>query len=474
MEKQRKLSRKKSNRKISTSIQHKESFISLATSVNELLQETKKYDKYHRYSAKLQYIFVFVMGVLYLFYGITRYISSRNHHQINTFIIDTDTSYPVPVSMVCQDASLHTNNPFTDHHQSSFHIINKSFVNITQLVVDRSAMSIIPFLDPKIKFVTDPKEILNLSIWNVVDFNPSETFPYYYNGTILLFNVTVIFQCQIILPPKDASFEFGYLQSYLYHKPGLGDIDQTLEKFDESIDIPMYMSKQFRYKIIHRIFHFDGLMDSITNRFPSTTTNSLTAAQLCLAAFSYGTTIYAAPWSITNFVLSLVTHKYLKNNLFFSKYNNVDAFDVNTVSSLSEIGAKPAYYNNFSWDSDSSIVSFNHFPHQQNEKLTGYCNISHPKQSQQCETTHNFYHQYDEEYLDYTFFDLLSGLGGIVTGSFSLSAMIIKFLLYGFTCCKWKFKGLAPYPSMSEADKVQLSRFHKMENSASDRIPNLN
>ena len=87
----------------------------------------------------------------------------------------------------------------------------------------------------------------------------------------------------------------------------------------------------------------------------------------------------------------------------------------------------------YSWDPDSAIISFNHYPHQQNEKLTSNCNITEPEQ---CRTTQNFYHEYDEEYLDYTFFDFLSGFGGIVTGSYSFSAMVIKFLLYGFSCGK--------------------------------------
>jgi len=357
--------------------------------------------------------------------------------------------------MVCQDASANNNSNIGD----------QSFVNITQLVVDEFAISIKPtFQNPDIVFVDNPNQVLNLSHWNVLDFDRNRTFPYVYQGRNLSFNVTILFQCQVILPPKDRSFKFGYLQNYIYGRPGLGEIDPTLASFNEDINIPEYMSKQFRYKIIHRIFHFDALYNSIKNRYPNVTENSLTLNEVSLAAFSYGTTIYAAPWSITNFILSLITHKYLKNNPIFAKYTTIDSFDVNTISTLSDI----EHVNNpyYPWDADSSIISFNHFPHEQNEKLTGSCNASDARHSN-CGATQNFYHQYDEEYLDYTFFDLLSGLGGIVTGAYSFSAMIIKFLLYGFSCCKWKFTGLAPYPSMSEQEMNKLKRHQKMESGSS-------
>ena len=180
---------------------------------------------------------------------------------------------------------------------------------------------------------------------------------------------------------------------------------------------------------------------------------------MSLAAFSYGTTVYASPWGITDFVLSLITHKYLLNQplpsaLFGNEYKTVHSFDVNVVSSLSEIYVPDI--PNISVSQDASIVSFNHFPHEQNEKLRVDCNLSHP---QQCSPTQNFYHRFDEEYMEYTLWDLLSGLGGIVTGSFSLCAMIIKVTLFGV----WKWKGLAPYPPLSKAFQEQLRRFNRME-----------
>lgn len=272
------MSRKQSLRKGSASIQgdmiqHKQSLVSLsvAESIRKLVDETEKHDRYHRRSAKIQYVFVFIMGVLYLIYGINRFVHSTKHHQVNTFITNTDESYPVPITMVCQDASANNNS----------NISSQSYVNITQLVIDQYPITINPnFLNQKIVFVNNPNEILNLSHWNVLDFNRNKTFPYIYKKGNLTFNVTILFQCQVLLPPKDDEFKFGYLQNYIYHKPGLGDIDPTLYSFNENINIPEYMSKQFRYKIIHRIFHFDALYNSIKNRYPSATESTLTLSQV--------------------------------------------------------------------------------------------------------------------------------------------------------------------------------------------------
>eukprot|EP01084_Bolivina_argentea_P126066 223288_1 len=429
---------------------HKQSLLSIAESVSVIKEEQKRHDKYHKYFAKIQYIFILIMGALYLIYGITRYAQSARHHRVNTYITNTDISYPVPVTMVCQDASAIRNNS---------HIHLNSFVNITQLVIDTTAFSINPHIfNPQISFIDNPLQILNLSRWNALQFFRNKTFLYVYKNGSIEFNVTVLFQCQVILPPIDRAFNFGYLQNYLYHKPGLGTVDSTLKSWRENISIPQYMTKQFEIKLIHRIFHFDALYSSIKNKYPHVSTHNLTLSQVALAAFSYGITIYAAPWSVTNFIMSLITHKYLRNNLLFTHYNTIDSFDINTVSSLSEIYDIPTLIApNVS--QDTAIISFNHFPHQQNAKLTGNCTGDY----HQCNAVQRFYHQYDEEYMEYTFFDLLSGLGGIVTGSYSFSALVIKLLLFGFAFGKFRFKGLAPYPSMNKTERDRLRRFNKIE-----------
>lgn len=138
--------------------------------------------------------------------------------------------------------------------------------------------------------------------------------------------------------------------------------------------------------------------------------------------------------------------------LFGQKYKTVHSFDVETISSLSEIYVPDL--PNLTVSEDVSVVSFNHFPHQQNAKLQVGCNLT----EHQCSATHKLYHRYDEEYLEYTLWDLLSGVGGIVTGSYSFCAMVIKLALFG---C-WKWGGLAPLPPLGKAFQEQLRRFHKL------------
>jgi len=425
---------------------------SVSTTVDDLVKERDQHEQYHRVCARFQYAFVLMVAIGYLVYGTTRYSQSMAYHRVNSYITNTDTSYPVPVTMVCQNVLRSNVSQF------------ESLVNITQIIVDKTPMSFKPTFKPDIDFVDDPAHILNLSRWNALEFVINKTFPFHFSpqNRSIEFNVTLLFQCQILVPPKDATFRFGYLQTYLYYKSGLGEISQTLGRFDANYKIPHFMTAQFQYKVIHRIFHFEALLNSVRNRFPDATADRLNLSQVSLAAFSYGTTVYASPWSITDFVLSLITHKYVENEvvpLFGTKYKTVDAFDVETVSSLSEIFAPDLepIAPNWTLKEDMSVVNFNHFPHEQNSRLKVDCNITHPRE---CEATNNFYHRYDEEYLEYTIWDLLSGLGGIVTGSYSLFAMIIKFALFG---C-WKWDGLAPYPPLGKTFEKQLRTFQKIDN----------
>ena len=116
------MSRKTTLSRKGSSVQdsQRDALLSIANSVHELMQETKRHDQIHRCSAIIQYIFVLIMGILYLVYGIQRYIDATKHYQVNTYIVNTDTSYPIPVTMVCQDA---TNDTATT--------TDISYVNIT-------------------------------------------------------------------------------------------------------------------------------------------------------------------------------------------------------------------------------------------------------------------------------------------------------------------------------------------------------
>ena len=64
--------------------------------------------------------------------------------------------------------------------------------------------------------------------------------------------------------------------------------------------------------------------------------------------------------------------------------------------------------------------------------------------------------KYNIEYSSYTWPDLLSGLGGILSGANGLMSKLFFILLFGIPCIK--FNGIAPYPTLDDNFKQRIQR----------------
>ena len=64
--------------------------------------------------------------------------------------------------------------------------------------------------------------------------------------------------------------------------------------------------------------------------------------------------------------------------------------------------------------------------------------------------------KYNIEFASYTWLDLLSGLGGILSGTNGLMGKVFFIILFGLPLIK--FNGIAPYPNINDNLKQRIQR----------------
>eukprot|EP01084_Bolivina_argentea_P049121 90391_1 len=389
--------------------------------------EIKTFDKRAKI-AKYTIFGIMILGAIYyLVWGSIQYSKARNHHSVKTFVDGDTANMTIPISMGCQP------------------IINGSVVLIEAYAVDAETIT-----QQQMQHITDVTQVLEFDKWLRLSFEiDNMQYINLTNYNYSDYNVTVTYQCEMVIPPKNTLFKTEIIQTWLYYAPGMDDVNTYLEK-NFKVNLPNFMVREFEYKVIQKSAHFDEIMYQVSQ---NTGSSKITMMDVVATMFDFGNALYGTPWSAVPVQLALVTHRYVTDHGLYVTTKDVNKYSIAQDGVLRVIGGAS---QTSKLATDTAPIYFIMTP-----KTTGAAVKIYNRSFSKPNVV--YYHEYNEEYLQYSFTDLLAGVGGFASTIAGICTTICALILGGFALWKYKYKGYAPYPSLNSKTEEQITRlFHKL------------
>lgn len=246
--------------------------------------------------------------------------------------------------------------------------------------------------------------------------------------------------CLIVLPNTKKNFTKKFNVQFVYLQSDMTSVDTVFLEY-YNFSLPQFLVNQNDFSIYHWTFHMDELLDyssdgktlTISEVFNSNFTDEDGTVYTYNPIDSVGSDTYVGPAFSNNEVeLELYTNK------------DVSGKESNTYQS-SDGGSK---LDDSKYQTDGvdiySIIS----------------NTYHTTQVGTQKTRGTFYQHYTTEFYAYTATDLLSGLGGIVSGAQGLIEIFLGIFLLGFAVdwLRVRYRGFAPLPELDETDEIKIKR----------------
>ena len=365
--------------------------------------ESTKHDKIHCQANAFQYLVLIVVGISYCIYGSLK-LSESTAYPLQKSYEKTIDSYPVPTTIAC--ISIHPSTPNETYFETKLDWFQYS-QNSTS---SPSKFEPCTMIDDESPSNQTTKELITNNDKCVL---------------LEMYSTKYARQCFIFIPPKNITAT-DFTMQYIFWEDGYMDPDDSLLSI--GISTPKFLTHQRDYTVFYSAFHLSQFIDEYQDHLDKVGWDYIGDSVIEWAEREF---VYAFPFTISITELTLKKFKTLNGD-------EISSFDVIPHSLVTTLDVTLSKCGDAGEFNMCSFVSMN-FRFRKSDQ-DGYLV------------------KYTEQYSDYTFFDLLSGIGGIVSGAQGIVAQLSALLLMGFGCGCFEWKGIAPYPTFDDNFSERISR----------------
>eukprot|EP01083_Nonionella_stella_P140208 429375_1 len=379
-------------------------------------EETISHDNWHKRKSQLLVIIVLLSFVLYGVYGYDKYTKSKAHPQTKT-ILKPMSSYDVPLIYACPvESEYGTIHPYRVLTQNTY----MSQAKPTGTFYEDK--------DPRFKYKCDEWVSTKLSreTWTILPFTQ----------VMLDANTT----CYALIPPRNYKFTSLLTWRFVW-EPSQKAKHLFLIDQNNSLDVNNFyfiLSHQLHFGVEYNIIH----PDSIADWYNDLKANKFVYDVMHTVGYTPSDVYAVTPWTATSIGISLYSRQDLSGN----EYNSY----LTQLTSGNRMSKEYLQYIQYSGYGRASIPQFE-------------IQIIANTMNGVGQGDDFLFHSRTEEYQDYGWMDIWSGLGGAISLALQVFGLVAAVVLTGGICGCIGWKGMAPYQSFGEAFQVRLRRFINKE-----------
>eukprot|EP01084_Bolivina_argentea_P220069 373033_1 len=405
----------------------------------KLQQETSLYDKRHSRCNTLQFILLSIIAVSYLIYGILKLLDAKTTPLIRSYV-ESITTYDTPISVAYReyDPSL------------------QSYFNISRIYLDDIRQKFVYYEAGDVSSIDT-----DITLYSLLDLIEIKSYFYVikvsYNNT----KGTGF----LIIPPSNSTFTQELQINYAFWDETYLTNDYVLSHLHPGYNMPLYMTLATAYEITFGIVHVNEYHYYVNDQYGIGSAFSI--------AMELSSLHHASPFYSTSFQIALQTTKYIDGNQLSQYVTNLEGiaslfYDLYFYCNDSRYNV---IINDYGDDGTNicSIIQLQFNPQYLQEKDNTVAN-KHTDDFLYQQNSKGLFELVREEYATYQLPDLLSGLGGTVSGAAGVIGTVLGLLFVGVSFKFININGYAPYPSFDHEFQEQLRRFIKTDASIQQEV----